>query len=96
MHRVGFEPTTPVFEQEKKVHASDLATTVISTTMGTPEKISLRARDFFFRKVAYSVYDVGSGMFRTVYLTEKHRRSMSLSELSPIMNSITPFTKLRP
>jgi hypothetical protein len=30
MPQVGFEPTTPVFEQAKTVHASDRATTVIS------------------------------------------------------------------
>jgi hypothetical protein len=29
MPRVGFEPTTPVFEREKTVHALDRATTVI-------------------------------------------------------------------
>jgi hypothetical protein len=29
MPRVGFEPTIPVFEQEKTVHASDRAATVI-------------------------------------------------------------------
>jgi hypothetical protein len=29
MLRVGFEPTTPVFEQAKMVHALDRAATVI-------------------------------------------------------------------
>jgi hypothetical protein len=29
MPRVGFEPTIPVFEREKKVHALDRAATVI-------------------------------------------------------------------
>jgi hypothetical protein len=29
MHRVGFEPTTPVFERAKTVHALDRAATVI-------------------------------------------------------------------
>jgi hypothetical protein len=29
MPRVGFEPTIPVFEQEKRVHALDRAATVI-------------------------------------------------------------------
>jgi hypothetical protein len=28
MHLVGFEPTTPVFERAKTVHALDRATTV--------------------------------------------------------------------
>jgi hypothetical protein len=30
MHRDGFEPTIPVFEQAKTVHAIDRAATVIS------------------------------------------------------------------
>jgi hypothetical protein len=29
--RVGFEPTTPVFDRAKTVHASDRAATVIGT-----------------------------------------------------------------
>jgi hypothetical protein len=33
MSRVGFEPTTPVFEQAKTVHALDRATTVISLSV---------------------------------------------------------------
>jgi hypothetical protein len=31
MPRVGFEPTTPVFERAKTVHALDRAATVISS-----------------------------------------------------------------
>jgi hypothetical protein len=31
MHRVGFEPTIPVFERAKIVHALDRATTVLDT-----------------------------------------------------------------
>jgi hypothetical protein len=31
MPRLGFEPTTPVFERAKTVHALDRATTVISS-----------------------------------------------------------------
>jgi hypothetical protein len=31
MPRVGYEPTTPVFEREKTVHALDRATTVIDS-----------------------------------------------------------------
>jgi hypothetical protein len=32
MHRVGFEPTIPVFEWAKMVHALDSAATVIGTS----------------------------------------------------------------
>jgi hypothetical protein len=33
MPRVGFEPTIPVFEREKKVHALDRAATVVGTNI---------------------------------------------------------------
>jgi hypothetical protein len=33
MPRVGFEPTIPVFEQAKTVHALDRATTVIGSML---------------------------------------------------------------
>jgi hypothetical protein len=33
MHRVGLEPTIPVFERAKTVHALDRAATVIGTEM---------------------------------------------------------------
>jgi hypothetical protein len=32
--RVGFEPTTPVFEREKTVYALDLAVTVLGQRLG--------------------------------------------------------------
>jgi hypothetical protein len=34
MPRLGFEPTIPVFERAKKVHALDRAATVIGTQVG--------------------------------------------------------------
>jgi hypothetical protein len=39
MPRVGFEPTIPVFERAKTVHALDHATTVLSRTGGIDPRI---------------------------------------------------------
>jgi hypothetical protein len=38
---VGFEPTIPVFERAKTVHALDLAATVISGKYNSKQKIGL-------------------------------------------------------
>jgi hypothetical protein len=38
MTQVGFEPTVPVFERLKTVHALDLAATVIGNTFDTNRK----------------------------------------------------------
>jgi hypothetical protein len=42
MHRVGFEPMIPVFEQAKKVHALDLAATVSSTCLQTCSNVQCK------------------------------------------------------
>jgi hypothetical protein len=41
MPRVGLEPTTPVFERAKTVHALDRAATVIGSIMFYPLHISI-------------------------------------------------------
>jgi hypothetical protein len=40
MPRVGFEPTIPVFERAKTVHALDRASTVIGKGGATSKKIN--------------------------------------------------------
>jgi hypothetical protein len=40
MPRVGLEPTIPVFERDKTVHASDRAATVIGFLQDSLKKIS--------------------------------------------------------
>jgi hypothetical protein len=41
MRRVGFEPTTPVFERATTVNASDRAASVIGIVILVPLKVSL-------------------------------------------------------
>jgi hypothetical protein len=46
MPRVGFEPTTPVFERTKAVHASDCGLAVIGSTSYVHESyITLQDKD---------------------------------------------------
>jgi hypothetical protein len=48
MPRVGFEPTIPVFELAKMVHATDCAATVIGNSIGCSER-RLTGHSFYRR-----------------------------------------------
>jgi hypothetical protein len=63
MPRVGFEPTTPVFEQVKTVHALDRAATVIDTD-------SLSYRNIFLWNIKYSIRITSE----VLYLHFQHQR----------------------
>jgi hypothetical protein len=57
MIRVGFEPTIPVFERTKTVHALDRAASVIGMNMGHSHWESLiLTNNIYLNKVSYILF----------------------------------------